>query len=152
MRNVRAITASFCVPLLASVLLGSTAHAEVVLNFSTDVQPILTKFGCNQGACHGAQYGKGNFKLSLRGFDDAADHREIVRAAFGRRISLGDPADSLLLRKPTLRMPHEGGRRLAEDSRAYETLLRWLRQGAPGPVASDRRLRRLVVEPEEIIL
>src|SRR6516164_1658747 len=97
MRNVRAITASFCVPLLASVLLGSTAHAEVVLNFSTDVQPILTKFGCNQGACHGSQYGKGGFKLSLRGFDDAADHFEIVRAAQGRRVVPIDPGLSLLI-------------------------------------------------------
>ena len=112
------------------------------------MQPILTKLGCNQGACHGAQYGKGGFKLSLRGFDDEADHREIVRTAFGRRVSLGDPAASLLLRKPTLGLPHEGGRRLAEGSWAYKTLVRWLRQGAPGPASTDRKLKDLVVDAE----
>lgn len=137
---------------LIAAAAGRAGAAEAPVSFATEVQPILTKLGCNQGACHGAQHGKGNFKLSLRGFDDAADHREIVRAALGRRISPADPAASLLLRKPTLRMPHEGGRRLSEDSWAYRMLLRWLRQGAPGPAASDRKLERLVVEPAEVIL
>ena len=131
---------------------SQAAAGDERVSFATDVQPILTKLGCNQGAGHGAQYGKGSFKLSLRGFDDEADHREIVRTAFGRRVSLGDPAASLLLRKPTLGLPHEGGRRLAEDSWAYRRLVRWLRQGAPGPASTDRKLKDLVVEPKELIL
>ncbi len=131
---------------------GRAGAADGRVSFATDVQPILTRLGCNQGACHGAQYGKGNFKLSLKGFDDESDHREIVRAAFGRRISTSDPVASLLLRKPTLRMAHEGGRRLVEGSPAYRTLLKWLQQGAPGPTATDRRLKELVVEPREIVL
>jgi Protein of unknown function (DUF1553)/Protein of unknown function (DUF1549) len=128
------------------------AAGEQRVSFATDVQPILTKLGCNQGACHGAQHGKGSFKLSLRGFDDAADHREIVRAAFGRRIALFDPTTSLLLQKPTLGLPHEGGRRLARDSWAYQMLVRWLSQGAHGPVSTDRKLKELVLEPKELIL
>jgi hypothetical protein len=131
---------------------GLAAAGEERVSFATDVQPILTKMGCNQGACHGAQHGKGSFKLSLRGFDDAADRREIVGAAFGRRVSAMDPAGSLLLQKPTLGVPHEGGRRLAVDSWAYRTLVRWLRQGAPGPAPSDRKLKELVVEPKEVVL
>jgi hypothetical protein len=131
---------------------SQAATGEGQVSFATDVQPILTKLGCNQGACHGDQYGKGSFKLSLRGFDDAADHREIVRAAFSRRIALNYPTTSLLLRKPTLGLPHEGGRRLAEDSWAYKTLVRWLRQGAPGPASTDRKLMELVVVPKELIL
>ncbi len=136
----------------ANAAADRTTTAGQPVSFATDVQPILTKQGCNQGACHGAQHGKGNFKLSLRGFDDAADYREIVRGAFGRRISAVDPRDSLLLRKPTLHMAHQGGRRLTENSWAYQTLVKWLRQGAPGPAPSDRKLRQLVVEPTEIIL
>lgn len=143
--------------ILTVVMLINTVASEATagedrVSFVTDVEPILTKSGCNQGACHGAQYGKGSFKLSLRGFDDAADHREMVRAAFGRRISLSDPTTSLLLQKPTLGLPHEGGRRLTKDSWAYQTLVRWLRQGAPGPVSTDRKLMELVVEPKELIL
>jgi hypothetical protein len=143
------------IPTIVAMICSAASQAaggEERVSFATDVQPILTKQGCNQGACHGAQYGKGSFKLSLRGFDDAADHREIVMAAFGRRIAMIDPASSLLLRKPTLALPHEGGRRLAWDSWAYRTLVRWLSQGAPGPAPTDRKLKELVIEPKELIL
>ncbi|QEH39179.1 hypothetical protein OJF2_77910 [Aquisphaera giovannonii] len=138
--------------LLAAATAGPALAGEDKVSFATDVQPILTRLGCNQGACHGAQHGKGSFKLSLRGFDDAADHREIVAAGFGRRVSAMEPADSLLLRKPTLGVPHEGGRRLDPHSPAYDTLVRWLRQGTPGPSASDRKPKALVVEPKEVVL
>lgn len=140
---------------LAAVLVagGLAARAEEAPpSFTTDIQPILTKLGCNQGACHGAQHGKGSFKLSLRGFDDAADYREIVRGAFGRRISVGDPSQSLLLQKPTLSIPHEGGRRLAVGSPVYRMLERWISLGAPGPGPGDRTLKTLVVAPGEVIL
>ena len=33
--------------------------------FETDVLPLLTKAGCNAGACHGAAAGRGGLKLSL---------------------------------------------------------------------------------------
>src|SRR5262249_30725137 len=37
-------------------------------SFRNHVIPVLTKIGCNSGACHGALAGKGGFKLSLRGY------------------------------------------------------------------------------------
>jgi hypothetical protein len=36
-------------------------------DFDLAVMPILTKFGCNSGACHGAATGRGEFRLSLFG-------------------------------------------------------------------------------------
>ena len=36
-------------------------------SFRNDVIPLMTKVGCNQGACHGALAGKNGFKLTLRG-------------------------------------------------------------------------------------
>src|SRR5947209_3893362 len=42
--------------------------------FLTDVLPVLTKAGCNQGACHGAAAGKGGFRLSLFGYDPQFDY------------------------------------------------------------------------------
>src|SRR5262245_12456799 len=50
------------------------AKAEVPVSFSREVVPVLTKAGCNQGACHGSQHGRGGFKLSLLGFDPSFDH------------------------------------------------------------------------------
>src|SRR4051812_3011735 len=78
----------------SALLLAAPAakSAEPVPSFSTEIQPILTKFGCNQGSCHGAQFGKGGFKLSLRGFDDAADYYEIVKSVAARRVQFTDPA------------------------------------------------------------
>ena len=54
-------------------------------SFVRDVEPILTRAGCNSGACHGALAGKGGFRLSLRGYDPAADHFAITREAQARR-------------------------------------------------------------------
>ena len=36
-------------------------------SFRQDVMPVLSKAGCNAGACHGYSLGKNGFKLSLRG-------------------------------------------------------------------------------------
>ena len=38
-------------------------------SFRNHVIPVMTKAGCNQGACHGALAGKNGFKLTLRGYD-----------------------------------------------------------------------------------
>ena len=43
-------------------------------SFRNDVIPMMTKIGCNSGACHGALAGKGGFKLSLRGYAPEVDH------------------------------------------------------------------------------
>src|SRR5262249_51443842 len=43
-------------------------------SFRNHVIPMLTRAGCNSGACHGALAGKGGLKLSLRGYDPSADH------------------------------------------------------------------------------
>ena len=43
-------------------------------SFRNHVTPVLTKMGCNQGACHGALAGKNGFKLTLRGYDPDVDH------------------------------------------------------------------------------
>ena len=130
----------------------SPAHADDPVSFVNDIQPILTKLGCNQGACHGAQYGQGGFKLSLRAFDDPADHVELVRGALGRRIKNSAVEESLLLTKPLMDVPHGGGRRLKKDSWAFESLVKWIKQGAPGPQANDRKLKQVVVTPTESIL
>jgi hypothetical protein len=37
-------------------------------SFVNDVLPVLTRLGCNQGACHGKGAGQNGFRLSLRGY------------------------------------------------------------------------------------
>src|SRR5215204_3674675 len=90
--------------------LSSSAVATEAPSFLNEIVPLLTKAGCNQGACHGKGAGQNGFRLSLRGFAPDQDHRWITREFDGRRIDPSHPADSLLLRKATGQTPHEGGR------------------------------------------
>src|SRR5580692_5635797 len=79
------------------------AHA---LNFVNDVSPILTKAGCNAGACHAkAGNGQRGFRLSLLGFEPQEDYDHIVKEAHGRRLFPGAPEQSLLLRKASNTTP-----------------------------------------------
>ncbi|HUQ70517.1 MAG TPA: DUF1549 domain-containing protein, partial [Planctomycetaceae bacterium] len=121
--------------------------AQPTVDFLDQVRPVLTKQGCALGACHAAQYGQGGFKLSVFGFDPAADHAAMSRESLGRRINPLDPTQSLLLRKPTMQTPHGGGRRLQAGSRDYEMLVAWITAGAPNSAGKERAIAKLVVTP-----
>ena len=140
-----------------TVRVGDVAHEVAVtvkgvvprpvVGFREDVMPVLTKAGCNAGACHASQYGKGGFKLSVFGFAPEDDYHAIVRDSFGRRADTKNPAASLLLRKPTGGVPHEGGQRLQVGSVEYQMLEQWLARGAPPPSANAAKVRALHVYP-----
>lgn len=121
--------------------------APFAWNFRNHVLPILTKAGCNAGACHGAAAGKGGLKLSLRGYDPDTDYNVLTRQASGRRIVPGDPAHSLFLLKPTMTLPHGGGRRIEPGSRDYRVLAGWVQAGTPRPRPQDPRVQSLEVFP-----
>lgn len=117
------------------------------VSFINDVVPVLTRAGCNAGACHGAAAGKGGFKLSLRGFAPEIDYDAIARLGRGRRINTAAPEQSLVLRKPLLQLPHRGGLAIQRGSVEYEILSRWLKQGAPAPDFKDPHVTALRVSP-----
>jgi hypothetical protein len=104
---------------------------EETLNFRRDVLPILNKYGCNGGGCHGKLAGQNGFRLSLFGFDPAADYNSLVKEGRGRRIFLGSPEQSLLLQKAIGDLPHGGSQRIERDSAAYRVLKQWIASGAP---------------------
>ncbi len=128
------------------------ANAPRVVSFKNEVAPVLTKLGCNQGACHGSQHGKGGFKLSLLGFEPSPDHTQIVKSAEGRRVTPFAPEESLLLLKPALEVAHGGGKRLETGSPEYELIRLWLEQGAPGPIAEEPVVKSLTVLPAKRVL
>lgn len=115
--------------------------------FLTEVLPVLTKAGCNQGACHGAAAGKGGFKLSLLGYDPDFDYESITRLGGARRLTRSQPDNSLFLRKPALTIRHGGGKRFAVDSPEYRLLRDWITGGLPAPAANEPRVARLEVIP-----
>src|SRR5258708_3670533 len=81
------------------------------------------------------------------GYDPPADRNAIVRDRMQRRVNLLDPADSLFLKKPTMTIPHGGGRRLPVGSADYNILASWIAGGAPEPRPDARKLARLIVTP-----
>jgi len=119
------------------------------LDFIRDIQPILSKAGCNMGACHAQQHGKGGFKLSVFGFEPQADRDAIVRDRLQRRANLVAPEDSLFLLKPTMAVPHGGGKRLAKGSVPWQILVAWLKNGAPGPVKEPVKVTAVNVYPKQ---
>ena len=82
--------------LTSAVMVKVTGYtAPFTWSFKNHVIPVMTKMGCNQGACHGALAGKNGFKLTLRGYDPDVDYDTLTRSAVGRRVSLEQPATSL---------------------------------------------------------
>jgi hypothetical protein len=131
--------------------LANANDAPIRIEFHRDVVPALTKVGCNAGACHGSFQGRGGLKLSLLGFDPQADYQALVHDARGRRIFPSAPDQSLLLRKPTQRVPHGGGLRLTADDPAYRILRDWIVQGMPPPQPA-LHVTRLEVSPGELVM
>ena len=101
------------------------------VSFQLDVMPVFMKHGCNNGSCHGAARGKDGFMLSLFGYDPAGDYYRLTRAIVGRRVDLAVPEKSLLLEKTTGAVAHTGGKLFDTNHDDYNTLLRWLKAGAP---------------------
>ncbi|MFN9718998.1 MAG: DUF1553 domain-containing protein [Planctomycetota bacterium] len=121
-------------------------------SFRNHVEPVLSRQGCNSGACHGALAGKGGFRLSLRGYDPERDFFSIVEQQSGRRIEAAEPATSLLLTKPTMAVPHKGGLRLQTDSWHYRVVAEWIAAGANPPAATDPQVSFVEVLPASVTL
>lgn len=139
--------------LTAIALLGlaaATAVADETPSFRRDVMAVLSKAGCNQGTCHGNANGKGGFKLSLRGEDPAWDYRALTRDVTSRRINPIDPARSLLVEKPLLQVPHDGGGRFRSGSPEFEILTRWIAAGAHDD--GDAVVTSMHIEPREAVV
>ncbi|MCA9129115.1 MAG: DUF1549 domain-containing protein [Planctomycetales bacterium] len=117
------------------------------VSFYRHVAPLLTRCGCNVASCHGAADGQGGLKLSLFGYDAAADLQALTDADAGR-IEFSNPSNSLLLQKPSLQVSHDGGQRFSVDSLEFRTIQRWVEQGCrAGQVAHPEALELVLAEP-----
>ncbi|TWT43517.1 WD domain, G-beta repeat [Thalassoglobus neptunius] len=99
------------------------------VSFIKDVNPVLSRLGCNQGTCHGAKDGKNGFKLSLRGYDPIFDVRSFADDIKSRRTNVASPDDSLMLLKASGAVPHVGGRLTVPGEPYYEVIRKWIAEG-----------------------
>src|SRR5258708_2630102 len=124
----------------------------VGFSFRQDVMPVLSKGGCNAGACHGYSLGKNGFKLSLRGADPEKDYLALTDEFSERRINRHNPPASLLLLKPLGDLPHEGSVRFDHGSLMHETLRRWIAEGAKDDKPALPTLVSVSIHPEKVVV
>jgi hypothetical protein len=141
---------------LTVIAAGQAARAKVTVqnfgreepwNFRNHVLAVMTKTGCNSGACHGAAAGKNGLRLTLRGYGPDIDYNVLTRQALGRRIVKTAPAESLILLKPTGAIEHGGGVRFTTDSLEYRVIAEWIAAGMPRSTKSDPKIEKLAVFP-----
>ena len=101
-----------------AIWLAAAGSVWAAPSFTHDVMPLLSRAGCNMGACHGSGSGKGNLKISLRGESPAGDHAVLTQNVRSKRLNVDDPESSFLLKKPAELTEHEGGKRFEKDYNA----------------------------------
>ncbi len=151
---------------LTAAIRVEESSRETPISFERSIAPILTKKGCNGSSCHGGVKGRGGFKLSLNSLNPREDHKWIVRGGVFQvlttesdpevpRVNLAEPQQSLLLKKPTMSVPHQGGRRIGRNSEDYTSILNWIEKGAPyAPEdgSPSDPIERVDVFPGEVVL
>ncbi|HVJ87868.1 MAG TPA: DUF1549 domain-containing protein [Caulifigura sp.] len=111
------------------------------LSFIEDVNPVLSKVGCNAGTCHGSKDGKNGFKLSLRGYDAIFDIRSLTDDHASRRVNTASPDDSLMLLKATGAVPHVGGQLFKPGDEYYRIVRQWIAEGAKVDLSHSKPTR-----------
>jgi len=116
-------------------------------SYVQDINPVMSKLGCNAGTCHGAKDGKNGFKLSLRGYDPVYDMRSLTDDVAGRRFNRAAPEQSLMLLKPAGAVPHQGGVLMSPGESYYEILRSWIADGAEYD-PEDARVTKIDILPK----
>jgi hypothetical protein len=134
---------------IAVEIRGQTSRYEA--SYIRDVQPILSRVGCNQGTCHGSQNGKNGFKLSLRGNDYLFDHQALTDDLAGRRFNRAAPDRSLFLMKTSGGIPHTGGVVVDTSDDYYRILRSWVADGVRFDETSAR-VETIEIYPKKAVL
>lgn len=139
-----------CICIVAVTGVQATgAESPRQFNFENDIIPILSRYGCNASACHGKAEGQNGFKLSVFGYDPAADYAALTQEGRGRRVVSAVPAKSLLLAKASGSIPHGGGVRISRGSTEYRTLHDWIATGLQFQNVNDPQVVSIAIEPRE---
>jgi hypothetical protein len=120
------------------------------VRFVREVQPILSKSGCNQGTCHGSAKGKNGFKLSLRGYDPDYDYQALINDLSGRRFNRVNVDESLMLLKPLGEVPHEGRQAIKPGSRELQVVRQWIAEGTKFEDPAAGRAKSIQILPSDV--
>lgn len=110
--------------LLGFAFLPQTAQPQ--LSFSAKVYPLLEKAGCRN--CHNVEGVASGTRLHFPEEGVPEDRIEAFGRSLVELVNREDPAKSLLLQKPTLRVSHTGGERIRKGSSDEALLRSWVDQ------------------------
>ncbi len=130
---------------------GARSASKGEADFIRDVNPILSRLGCNAGTCHGSAQGKNGFKLSLRGYDPIFDVRALTDDLASRRVNIASPDDSLMLLKATGAVPHVGAQLTKPGEPYYEVIRSWIASGAKLSLSTPRVVKIEVTPKNPVV-
>ncbi len=103
---------------------AAIAMAAEPAPFSKTVYPIFEEAGCR--GCHNADGVASATRLQFPEQSDPSDRIEAFGKSLVVLVDSKDPANSLLLKKPTARIPHSGGQRIQPGSPEEAALRTWI--------------------------
>ncbi len=127
--------------LFLSIYVLSAAEIEPAHDtayFGKAVYPILLKAGCS--GCHNPDGIAAGTRLRFPEADAAPEDVTRFGRSLYKLVDRADISNSLLLKKPTRRIPHAGGLRIKPGSPEEAILLRWIEYLAKAPPPSDSEL------------
>jgi hypothetical protein len=117
------------------VLLVALSTAEAIgaddSSFSQTLFPVMQEAGCP--ACHNANGVASATRLHFPDAGATPDRIEAFGYSLVKLVNRANPEESLLLRKPTMRIPHTGGQRIKPGSPEEAILIAWVRKLASLP-------------------
>lgn len=114
-------------------LLLATISAAAAQDFRTTLYPVLETSGCR--ACHFADGVASATRLQFPEAESAPAKLEAFGRSLVELVDRARPSESILRRKPTGRMPHAGGVRIAASSAGDAALEAWILKLAKMPDA-----------------
>jgi hypothetical protein len=112
-------------------LLFAWAAAGQTSPFSDGLYPVLKNAGCP--TCHNSNGVASATRLHFPDAAAPADRTEAFGRSLVRLVDRTHPEESLLLQKPTMRIPHAGGERIKKGSPEETALIAWIRVLAAMP-------------------
>lgn len=109
--------------ILASFLVFGLQGADTI-TFSQTLLPVLERAGC--AACHNRNGVASATRLHFPEAETSQARMEDFGKSLVILVDLEHPAESLLLKKPTNRIAHAGGQRIAPGSPEEAALLAWI--------------------------
>src|SRR6516225_5036088 len=94
------------------------------VSFSEKIYPIFERAGCRN--CHNVEGVASATRLRFPAEDGGKPRIEAFGRSLAELVDRENPAKSILLLKPTQRVPHTGGERIRKGSAEESALISWI--------------------------